>query len=183
MKTGKDSPFNALIVVLAVAFACSILVSAASIALKPVKLLNEKVERSRHIVGLTGLVPADGELSDDEILNAIEQLDLRVIDVDTGHFDDSIDPDQFDPRAAVNSTDLSVAIPPADDLARLGRRAQHAIVYLVWEGDQLKRVILPVVGQGMWSTLYGLLALEADLNTVGAATFYEQAETAGLGDQ
>jgi Na+-transporting NADH:ubiquinone oxidoreductase subunit C len=35
----------------------------------------------------------------------------------------------------------------------------------------------------MWSTLYGLVALEADLNTIAAATFFEQAETAGLGDQ
>ena len=47
----------------------------------------------------------------------------------------------------------------------------------------LSRVILPVHGQGMWSTLYGLVALEADLNTIAAVTFYEQEETAGLGDQ
>jgi Na+-transporting NADH:ubiquinone oxidoreductase subunit C len=38
-------------------------------------------------------------------------------------------------------------------------------------------------GQGMWSTLYGYLALEADLNTIVAVTFYEQGETPGLGDQ
>ena len=170
-------------VVLAVAFTCSVLVSTASITLKPVKLLNQKVERSRHIVGLTGLVPTDEELSNDEILGAVEQLDIRVIDVSSGEFDDSIDPDTFDARAAVNDPDLSVAIPPADDLARLGRRARHAIVYLVWEDDDLKRVIFPIEGQGMWSTLYGLLALETDLNTIGAVTFYEQAETAGLGDQ
>jgi Na+-transporting NADH:ubiquinone oxidoreductase subunit C len=35
----------------------------------------------------------------------------------------------------------------------------------------------------MWSTLYGLVALDADLNTIAAVTFYEQEETAGLGDQ
>lgn len=180
---GKDSPLKALVVVLAVSLACSVLVSTASITLKPVKLLNQKVERSRHIVALTGLLPADKELSNDEILQAVEQLDVRVINIDTGEYDDSIDPEQFDARAAVNNPDLSVAIPPADDLARLGRRAQHAIVYLVWEGDELKRVILPVHGQGMWSSLHGLLALEADLNTIAAVTFYEQAETAGLGDQ
>ena len=45
------------------------------------------------------------------------------------------------------------------------------------------RVILPIHGQGMWSTLYGYLALEADLNTIAAMSFYEQTETAGLGDQ
>ncbi len=179
----KDSTIKALIVVLAVSLACSVLVSTAAITLKPIQLLNQKVERSRHIVALTGLVPADKELSHDEILQAVEQLDVRVINIDTGEFDDSIDPEQFDARAAVNDPELSMAIPAGDDFARLGRRAQHAIVYLVWEGDELKRVILPIHGQGMWSTLHGLLALEADLNTIAAVTFYEQAETAGLGDQ
>ena len=180
---GQDSPLRALIVVVAVSLACSILVSSASITLKPIKLLNQKVERSRHVVALTGLVPTDEKLSNDEILQAIEQLDIRVLDIDSGEFDTSIDPEQFDDRAAVNDPELSVAIPPEDDLARLGRRARHAIVYLVWDGDELKRLILPVHGQGMWSTLYGMLALEVDLNTIGAVTFYEQAETAGLGDQ
>ena len=180
---GKNSPLKALLVVLAVSLACSILVSTAAITLKPIQLLNQKVERSRHIVALTGLVPADKALSNEEILQAVEQLDVRVINIDTGEFDNSIDPEQFDARAAVNDPELSVAIPAADDVARLGRRAQHAIVYLVWEDDELKRVIVPIHGQGMWSTLHGLLALEADLNTIAAVTFYEQAETAGLGDQ
>ena len=180
---GKDSPFGALMVVVAVSLVCSILVSSASITLKPIKLLNQKVERSRHIVALTGLVPTDAELSNDQILEAVEQMDIRVLNIDTGQFDDSIDPEEFNPRAAVNDPDLSVAIPADEDLARLGRRARHALVYLIWDDDELKRVILPIHGQGMWSTLHGLLALEVDLNTIGAVTFYEQAETAGLGDQ
>ena len=38
-------------------------------------------------------------------------------------------------------------------------------------------------GNGMWSTLYGYIALESDLNTIADAVFYEQNETPGLGDQ
>lgn len=180
---GKDSPLKALIVVLAVSLACSILVSTASISLKPIQLLNQKVERSRNIVALTGLVSPDQALSNEDILQAVEQLDVRVVNIDTGEFDTSVDPDKFNARAVINDPELSVAIPAVDDLARLGRRAHHAIVYFAWEGDELKRIILPIHGQGMWSTLHGLLALEADLNTIAAVTFYEQGETAGLGDQ
>ncbi len=117
---GKNSPVKALIVVLAVSLVCSILVSTASITLKPVKLLNQQVERYRHIVALTGLLPADEKLSNDEILQAVEQLDVRVLDIDSGVFDTSIDPQKFDARAAVNDQDLSVEIPPDQDLARLG---------------------------------------------------------------
>jgi Na+-transporting NADH:ubiquinone oxidoreductase subunit C len=179
----KDSPLKALIVVLAVSLACSVLVSTASIMLKPIQLLNQKVERSRNIVALTGLVPVDKDLSNDEILDVVELLDFRIVNIDTGEFDTSIDPEKFDARAAVNDPELSVAIPQADDLARLGRRTRFAIVYLVWKDDELKRLIFPIHGQGMWSTLHGFLALERDLNTIAAVTFYEQAETAGLGDQ
>jgi Na+-transporting NADH:ubiquinone oxidoreductase subunit C len=40
---------------------------------------------------------------------------------------------------------------------------------------------VPVRGTAYQSTLKGYLALKADLNTVAALTFYEQAETPGLG--
>jgi Na+-transporting NADH:ubiquinone oxidoreductase subunit C len=179
----QDSPLRALVVVVAVALVCSILVSSASIALRPIKLLNQKLDRSRHIVALTGLVQPGEALSDEEILSVVDQMDIRVVNIDTGEFDDSVDPERFDARAAANDPELSVEIPADEDLARIGRRPRHAVVHLVWDDDELKRVILPIHGQGMWSTLYGLLALEFDLNTIGAVTFYEQAETAGLGDQ
>ena len=179
----NDSPQKALLVVFLVALVCSVLVSVAAITLKPKQLRNQLVERSRNIISLTGLVPVGATLSDDQILAAVEQLDIRVVDVDTGEFDASIDPVEFDARAAVNNPDLSIAIPPVDDVAKLSRRARHAVVYLVWDDNELSRVILPIHGQGMWSTLYGYLALEADLNTIAAVSFYEQTETAGLGDQ
>jgi Na+-transporting NADH:ubiquinone oxidoreductase subunit C len=54
---------------------------------------------------------------------------------------------------------------------------------MVWEGEQLDRLILPVRGNGMWSMLRGYIALDSDLNTIAGMTFYEQNETPGLGDQ
>ncbi len=179
----NDSPLKALIVVFTVALLCSVLVSMASISLKPIQLRNQLVERSRNIVALTGLVPVGKMLSDDEILAAVEQLDVRLINIDTGEFDVSIDPAKFDSRGTINDPSFSVAIPPAEDLARIGRRSRFAVIYLVWDENELKRIIVPIHGQGMWSTLYGFLAVEADNNTIAAVSFYEQTETAGLGDQ
>lgn len=178
-----DKPQNAFLVVVAVALVCSVLVSASAIGLRPIQERNALIERSRNIVALSGLIDPGQPMSGDEILAAIGQMDVRALNIDTGEFDDSIDVEQFNPRAAVLDPDLGVAIPEELDLARLGRRSRFEIVYLVWEGENLKRVILPIVGQGMWSTLYGFIALESDLNTIAAATFYEQAETAGLGDR
>jgi Na+-transporting NADH:ubiquinone oxidoreductase subunit C len=43
--------------------------------------------------------------------------------------------------------------------------------------------IIPISGKGLWSTLYGYLALEKDLNTVKGLTFYKHGETPGLGGE
>lgn len=56
-------------------------------------------------------------------------------------------------------------------------------MYLVEKEGQLDSIILPVHGYGLWSTLYGFLALEGDLNTVVGLGFYSHAETPGLGGE
>jgi Na+-transporting NADH:ubiquinone oxidoreductase subunit C len=57
-------------------------------------------------------------------------------------------------------------------------------VYRVSGPDgELKTLILPVCGYGLWSTLYGFLALEGDLRTVQGLKFYQHAETPGLGGE
>ena len=178
-----DRPQTAFLIVMSVALVCSVLVSASAIGLRPIQERNALIERSRNIVALSGLVEPGREMTGDEVLAAVEQMDVRVLDIATGEFDDSIDPEAFDPRAAVIDPELGVEIPADQDLANLGRRSRYEVVYIAWENDEIKRVILPIVGQGMWSTLYGYIALENDLNTIAAATFYEQGETAGLGDK
>ena len=50
------------------------------------------------------------------------------------------------------------------------------------QGD-IDKIILPVHGAGLWSTLYGFVALESDGNTVAGLGFYEHAETPGLGGE
>ncbi len=47
----------------------------------------------------------------------------------------------------------------------------------------MEKIILPVRGYGLWSTLYGFIALEADANTVAGLGFYEHGETPGLGGE
>jgi Na+-transporting NADH:ubiquinone oxidoreductase subunit C len=179
----QESPLRSLFVLLTIALVCSMLVSVSAITLRPIQLQNELIERYRNIVALTGKVPTDSVLADEDVLAVVRELDVRVVNLNTGEFEAGMDPEGVNARAAVNDPTLSVAIETDADVARLGRRAVHEVIYLVWEGDDLSRIILPIHGQGMWSTLFGFIALEADLNTIAALTFYEQAETAGLGDQ
>lgn len=54
-------------------------------------------------------------------------------------------------------------------------------LYVYKEGAEVVAYAFPMVGQGLWSTLYGYLALEADVMTVRGITFYKHGETPGLG--
>ena len=42
-------------------------------------------------------------------------------------------------------------------------------------------LVLPIEGYGLWSTLYGFLALDVDLETIRGLSFYQHGETAGSG--
>lgn len=180
----NDSPVKAFLVILLTALFCSSLVSAAVVILRPIQLNNQMLERSRNIIKLTGLVEKGVVPGDEEMLEMYRGMDVRIVDVSEAVFNSDLDPLTFDPRRAVNDPELGIDIPAEQDLARLGRRSRYATVYMVLGDDgQLNRVILPVHGTGMWSTMYGYVALESDLNTIAAATFYEQNETPGLGDQ
>jgi len=179
----NDSSIKAFLVVVLVAAVCSSLVSAAVVVLRPIQLNNQLLDRSRNIMQLTGLLSEDAEPDDEEMLALYKSLDTRIVDIDEGIFDATINAETFDKRRAASNPELSVAVPAEYDQASLGRRSRYAPVYLVWQEDELERIILPIRGAAMWSNLYGYLALEADLNTIAAATFYEHAETPGLGDQ
>ncbi len=79
--------------------------------------------------------------------------------------------------------DDEVSILPADDL--WGQDALDTIDALSTQVGRGVRsmVILQVWGRGLWSTMYGYLALDNDGNTIRGLTFYEHGETPGLGGE
>jgi len=180
----NESPLKAVLVVLAVVLIAGSLVSVSVVVLRPIQVNNQLLERGRNIIYLTGLVRGTEEPSDAEMLSILKSLDARTVDLDTGWFEPRIDPYAIDQRKAASDPDLSTAVPPEYDSAGLGRRSRYAPVYLVRNRQgELDRIILPIYGSGMWSTLAGYIALQADLNTIAGVSFYEQNETPGLGDQ
>jgi Na+-transporting NADH:ubiquinone oxidoreductase subunit C len=112
-----------------------------------------------------------------------KQIDSKVVDLDTGQYVDDVDPDKFDERKAAKDPKQSEKLDAKQDIAGIKRRSKLRIVYFKRDGDKLQRVILPVYGKGLWSTMYGFIALDADLNTIKSFGFYDQAETPGLGGE
>ena len=179
----NDSPLKAFLVILVTAMVCSSLVSATVVMLRPIQLNNQMLDRSRNIIKLTGMVEKGVTPGDEEMLELFRDMDMRIVDIDQAVFNEELDPLSFDQRRAASNPDLGVDVPADQDLSNLGRRSRFATVYIVLKDGELERLILPVHGSGMWSMIYGYIALESDLNTIAAVTFYEQNETPGIGDQ
>jgi Na+-transporting NADH:ubiquinone oxidoreductase subunit C len=112
-----------------------------------------------------------------------ERIIARLVDLNTGKYSDELDPLLFDQIKSAKDPQLSDALPGSEDIASIKRRERFATVYLVENEGKLEKLILPVRGYGLWSTLYGFLALEGDLNTVVGFGFYQHGETPGLGGE
>lgn len=174
----RDSIANTFVVAIGVSLACSILVAGAAVLLKPRQELNEQLFRQRTVLEVAGLYEPGESIED-----LFSDIDVRLVDLDSGEYADGMDPRSFDPVAAASDPSLSIAIPDELDIAGIGRRAIYAPVFLVNGPEGLDQIILPVYGAGLWSTMYAYLALEPDGVTVSGLRFYEHAETPGLGDQ
>ncbi len=66
----------------------------------------------------------------------------------------------YDARAAAGDAKLQVKIPAERNIAGIGTRAPYYAVYRVEKDGELASLVLPIVGKGLWSTMYGFLALD-----------------------
>ncbi len=178
MSKGNDTIQKTVTVALLLCLFCSVIVSGAAVLLRPAQLANKALDRKTNILAAAGIDTADKNI--DELFS---QFSIRVVDLETGLYNDEIDPQTFDQRKSAKNPAMSDELDNSTDIAGINRRERFASVYLLEKEGKLDRVIIPVHGYGLWSTLYGFLALEGDGNTVAGLGFYEHAETPGLGGE
>ena len=178
MSSNKDSIKSTVTVALLLCLVCSILVSGAAVLLKPMQQANKVLDKKNNVLLAAGI-----ETQGQDINALFEQFTPRVVDLETGRYVTDIDAATYDQRKAAKDPKLSDKLSRDDDIASIKRREHYATVYLLEKDGELDRIILPVKGYALWSTLYGFLALEGDGNTVAGLGFYEHAETPGLGGE
>ncbi len=175
----RESIQNVLVVAVGLSLVCSVLVSAAAVMLRPLQEQNETLNRKKNVLLVAGLLEPGIDVE-----QTFEKIETHIVDLSTGEYTDEIDPAGFDMIEAADDPELSVAIPADKDIAGIGRRARYAEVYVLRDPEgRVEKVILPVYGMGLWSTMYGFIALGPDGSTVQALKFYKQAETPGLGGE
>jgi len=179
MSANNDTIGKTVTVTVLLCVICSVVVSAAAVILKPKQVANKDLDRKSNILAAAGLMEQGKSV--DELF---AQITTKVVDMESGKFTDAVDGATFDIQKAAKDPELSVSLDRADDKASIKRQPKYMPVYIV-EGanGEMDKVILPVHGYGLWSTLYGFLALEGDLNTVVGLGFYSHAETPGLGGE
>ncbi len=175
----NDSLEKTIAVALSLCFVCAILVSFAAVALRPLQVENKAMDMKKNILDVAGLLDEGTDIHQ----AFAEMIEEKLVNIETGDYVDDMDPVLYDQRKAAKDPAQNVAIDRKQDIASIKRKAKIAKVYLVKKGDEIESIILPMHGYGLWSTMYGFLALEADGQTVKSINFYDQAETPGLGGE
>lgn len=166
--------------VLVLAFFCSLMVAGAAVGLRPLQEENKALDRQKNILLAANLFDASKSVQ-----QLFADIETRVVDLETGKFvpPETISPQQFDQLKAAMSDKMGKPLPKDEDIAGIGRLEKYSLVYLVKKDGKLSQVVLPIRGKGLWSTLYGYIAVKEDMTSVNGISFYEHGETPGLGGE
>ncbi len=144
-----------------VTIVCSVLLAGAATLLKPRQVANELLDKKKNILSSVGITGEQSDLSREQIKEIYEEKIKELVIDEGGNIVEGKRPIDIDPKKDKN-------LYP---------------VYESMEDGQITSYIIPISGKGLWSTIYGYLALKPDLNTVQGITFYKHGETPGLGGE
>ncbi|UCD34432.1 MAG: Na(+)-translocating NADH-quinone reductase subunit C [Nitrospiraceae bacterium] len=180
-----DSLKKTILVALCVCIVSSLLVTTAEVSLRGYREENKRLYRIDNILLAAGL---SGK-KNDAVRIYEERVRPVLVDLRSGKpvprsdFNDVLNIDSFDIRRLADDPEYGRSIPEGADRAGLARVPAYMPIYFILEGGEVHRVVFPIYGHGIWSTMYGFIALERDLKTVRGFTIYEHGETPGLGGE
>lgn len=137
---------------------CSFALAAVSQGLKEKQEMNMAFDIKKNILKVVDLkIPMPKNMGHEQMLDMYKKMiEEKVIDAQ-GHIVENKRPEDIQEG-----------------------EAQYPL-YIYKENGEVIAYCFPVIGKGLWSTLYGYFALNADVKTVRGITFYKQGETPGLG--
>jgi Na+-transporting NADH:ubiquinone oxidoreductase subunit C len=156
----------------AVCVVCSLLLSATASALRDRQERNVELDRKLNVLKAFGLAVEDekGKTIPEEVVDR--------------YFTDHIDEVMIDKASGqVLEGKTSADIPKDERKAKTIAEKTMLPLYTWSEDGKVAKYAFPVSGPGLWSVVYGYLALDHDLATIVGVTFYKHGETPGLGGE
>lgn len=181
----NESPQKTLLVASLVCLVCSVLVSTAAVTLKGIQAENRRMQRLKNILEAGNLLEEGVDLK--SVYR--ERIQAQIVVLESGEmlaekdWNEFVNPEAFDIKRMVKHEDYSRAIPAEEDIAQIHRKPTVMVLYRVRNGGRTVKTIFPIYGKGLWSTMYGFIALDGELRTIQGFTFYEHGETPGLGGE
>ncbi len=194
MKPETEKTFKVAILL---CLACSVVVSALSVGLKDIQDEKKKEFQQQSVLDAARLWEKGANASEmfKERMEALgidfeddklEKLDLKNV--------------KFDTDKALRDEAYHDVLDPADGVAGLKKVEKFTVFYKVkpdnstaddatTENTESQVLVLPIRGRGLWSTLYGYIALDVGINKgpeaikVVGLTYYKHGETPGLGGE
>ncbi|MBT4099470.1 MAG: Na(+)-translocating NADH-quinone reductase subunit C, partial [Gemmatimonadetes bacterium] len=87
----KETMGKTFFVAFALCVVCSVLVSGAAVVLKPTQVANKLEDKKKNILSAAGLYEEGADVA-----ALFEQIEARVVDLQSGQYMDDMDPGTFD---------------------------------------------------------------------------------------
>lgn len=171
----NESRTKTVIVAFLVSAISAVLVSSATVVLRPIQTANRAAEEQARISDLVRGIPGMAALLED----SGGTLSTVVIDLERGRAAQDITPETLD--VALTDQANWTVLEAGDDLAGLGQRPNFTQVFLLREGEDISLILLPVTGQGYGGRIDAIIAVHGDMNTIAGIAVTQHSETPGLG--
>ena len=192
----RNSIKNILRVGFLLCFTGALLVSLTAVVTRPFQEKNRLLDRNQNILTVAGLYQESSANSAD-IDKLFAQFIPRFVDLENGNLLTEkqalalgLNPATYDQRQAARDEKLSRGLSSGEDIANIRRLERYALVYILPEripsrrnSSGISRIVLPLHGYGLWSTLYGYVAVDGRGKALDGLIFYEHKETPGLGGE
>jgi Na+-transporting NADH:ubiquinone oxidoreductase subunit C len=203
MPLNKDSTANTFLVATVLCLVCALVVSSAAVALKSTQANNVQLDRKKNILKVTGFTEEEIKAGGGITELFASRFETTIIDMRTG--EEAVDEakaamekakgkelpnikatyDQLWASKRPPESGLSTKLEKKQDVPGIKKRENFSHVFMLKseDGSSVEKFVFPVRGMGLWSMMQGYLAVEPDFQTVAGLTFYQQAETPGLGGE
>jgi Na+-transporting NADH:ubiquinone oxidoreductase subunit C len=169
---------------LAVCLVCSLAVSALAVALKPKQDENRMLDQQENILRVSGLWTGGGHPTPEQAAELFGRVVTWRVDRASGAMTraEAFAPAKRMIDAAKDPAASAATASAAAKGAQIRRVPNELLVYEVTAPGH-EGWVLPIWGNGLWSTMYGFLSVARDFSAVRGITFYQHGETPGLGGE